>query len=84
MERDRIFLVYLSRTYKNMCPYLKGIHQTLDSWREGRDEDDSKLTRQKLITESVESLKSFDKEAPSVVKLASRLKDDLFALEYLL
>ena len=84
MERDRIFLVYLSRTYKNMRPYLKGIHQTLYSWREGRDEDYSKLTRQKLITESVESLKSFDKEARSVVKLASRLKDDLFALEYLL
>ena len=32
LERDRGFLIYLSRTYKSMCPYLKGIHQTLDSW----------------------------------------------------
>ena len=32
LERDRCFLVYLSRTYKSMCFYLMGIHQTLDSW----------------------------------------------------
>ena len=31
LERDRGFLIYLSRTYKSMFPYLKGIHQTLDS-----------------------------------------------------
>ena len=29
VERDRSFLIYLSKTYTNMCPYLKGIHQTL-------------------------------------------------------
>ena len=26
LERDRGFLIYLSRTYRSMCPYLKGIH----------------------------------------------------------
>ena len=26
-------LIYLSRTYRMMIPYLKGAHQTLDSWR---------------------------------------------------
>ena len=31
LERDRGFLVYLSRTYRNMCPYLKEIHQALDA-----------------------------------------------------
>ena len=31
LERDQGFLIYLSRTYLNMSPYLKGIHQTLDS-----------------------------------------------------
>ena len=40
LERDRGLLVYLSRTYKKMCLYLKGIHQILDSWREGRDKDE--------------------------------------------
>ena len=28
LEHDRGFLVYLSRTYKNICPYLKGVHHT--------------------------------------------------------
>ena len=31
LERDRGFLIYLSRTYRMMAPYLKGVHQTLDS-----------------------------------------------------
>ena len=53
LERDRGFLIYLSRTYKSMCPYLEGIHQTLDSRREGRDEDGWKLTRRELMSESL-------------------------------
>ena len=27
------FIVYMSRTYRGMMPYLKGIHLTLASWR---------------------------------------------------
>jgi hypothetical protein len=26
------FLIYVSRTYSSMVPYLKGIHLTLDIW----------------------------------------------------
>ena len=33
MESIRGFLVYFSRTYRDMNPYLKGLHLTLDSWR---------------------------------------------------
>ena len=36
LESIRGFLVYVSRTYSEMVPYLKGIHLTLDSWRAGR------------------------------------------------
>jgi hypothetical protein len=36
LESIRGFLVYVSRTYSEMVPYLKGIHLTLDSWRLGR------------------------------------------------
>jgi hypothetical protein len=36
LESIRGFLVYVSRTYPEMVPYLKGIHLTLDSWRTGR------------------------------------------------
>ena len=35
----RGFLVYVSRTYKSLVPYLKGLHLTIDSWRKNRDED---------------------------------------------
>ena len=37
LEKDRVFLVYLSRTYRNFCPYLKGVHQILNFQRSGRD-----------------------------------------------
>ena len=39
LERARGYLVYTTRTYPCMVPYLKGIHLTLDSWREGRGPD---------------------------------------------
>ena len=39
LEGNWGYLVYISRTYRSMVPYLKGIHQTLDSWRSGRNED---------------------------------------------
>jgi hypothetical protein len=38
-EKYRGFLVYVSRTYRAMVPYLKGLHLTLDFWRADRDED---------------------------------------------
>lgn len=43
LEKGRGFLVYFTRTYTSLTPYLKGIHLTLDSWREGRDAEGWKL-----------------------------------------
>ena len=40
---DRGFLVYITRTYDILTPYLKGIHLTLDAWRCNRDEDGWKI-----------------------------------------
>jgi hypothetical protein len=37
LEQIRGFLIYVSRTYEWMPPYLKGLHLTIDSWREGRN-----------------------------------------------
>ncbi len=37
LESNRGYLVYLSRTYPALVPYLKGIHLTVDSWRPNRD-----------------------------------------------
>jgi len=38
-ESFRGFLVYVSKAFKSMIPYLKDIHLTLDHWRPNRDED---------------------------------------------
>ena len=45
LERDVGFLVHLSRTFPAIFPYLRGIYNTLNSWRKGRDHDGWKLTR---------------------------------------
>ena len=51
LERDRGFLAYLSRVNRNMCPWLKGVHQTFDSWRVGRDNNSWKINkRERLAT----------------------------------
>jgi hypothetical protein len=44
LERDRGFLVHVQHTYPAITPYLKGLHLTIDSWREGRDSDGWKLS----------------------------------------
>ena len=40
---DRGFLVYVTRTYPAMVPYLKGFHLTIETWRGGRDGEGYKL-----------------------------------------
>ena len=40
---DRGFLVYVTRTYPAMVPYLKGFHLSIEMWRGGRDADGWKL-----------------------------------------
>ena len=86
LEKDRGYLVYISRTYQSMVPYLKGIHQTLDSWRSGRNRDGWKLSPAEL--REFYSTKDYaiagDGEAPLEVKGMTRLKNDLTALDVLL
>ena len=74
----------MSRAHTNGCPYLKHIRQTLDSLREGRDEDGWKLSRRELTSELLENSNEVDKESPSVVEPSSRFKCDMFALELLM
>jgi hypothetical protein len=35
---NRGFLIYVANTYPAMIPYLKGIHLTIEYWRDDRDE----------------------------------------------
>ena len=44
LDRNRLecicsFIVHVSRTYISMVPFLKGLHQAIDSWCPGRDAD---------------------------------------------
>ena len=44
----RGYLNYIVRTYGWMNPYLKGLHNTIDGWRENRDEGGWKMTPKQL------------------------------------
>jgi hypothetical protein len=83
LEKVRGFLVYVSLTYTGMVPYLKGIHLTLDSWRNNRDDDGWKLTSSS--DEYVESkFMVFEEEIPPpTVQPMPRLAQDVEALEEL-
>ena len=48
MLEIRGFLMYVVRTYTWMNPYIKGMHNTIDSWREGRAEDGFKMTAKEM------------------------------------
>ena len=48
LEIDCSCLMYISRTYRLIVDYLKGIHLTLDSWRTGRNVDGWKLSSEEL------------------------------------
>jgi hypothetical protein len=43
LERKRGFLIYVTRTYHIMIPYLKGFHQTHNIWWPNQGEDGWKL-----------------------------------------
>ena len=69
-----------------MVPYLKCIHQTLDSWRSGRKIDIWKLSLEelrKLYVEGDHEISEKTKDSVQV-KTVTQLKGDLFALEELL
>ena len=48
MESTRVFLVYVSRIYRDMISYLEGFHLTKDSWIPYRDEGGWRLRGEEL------------------------------------
>jgi hypothetical protein len=77
---ERGFLIYVTRAFPSMRPYLKGVHLTVDSWRLGRDEDGWKDPT--WCGPPVESGEA-EPEAPETVKAVNRLAWDLEALRIL-
>jgi hypothetical protein len=85
LESYRGFLIYVSRTYPAIVPYLKGIHLTLDSWRPWRAEDAWKMTMSEikvaLDERGLEDIQTPTGGKPtSQVKIAPRLRNDVEAL----
>ena len=89
LEKKRGFLVYVTRTYPAMVPYLKGVHLTLDSWRPYRGEEGWKLSDSEIKANRLYGARelgelefdfSYDSQAPSTVSPVTRLRDDIQAL----
>ena len=81
----RGFLIYVSRTYHMMKPYLKGLHLTVDSWRPARGADGWKLRNADIDllrrnNEGVEDRTVLPAEAPAWLKPVPRLAGDVDAL----
>ena len=97
LEQIRGFLVYVTRTYRWMTPYLKGLHLTLDAWRVDRDEEGWRIGKAERsrhlenkwllhdpeeVDTDVESIEE-DPSAPEFVAPVPRLIDDVTALKKL-
>lgn len=72
LEQIRGFLGYVSQTYPIMATYLKGLHLTIDGWREGRDEEGWRLLGWENTGEN--------EGAPEWVEAVPRLRGDIEAL----
>ena len=75
--------MYVSRIYASMVPYLKDIHQTLDGWREGRDNDGWCLTYAEIKAakdkdDEIQCL--YPKDTSTHVIPSTRLEDDVNCL----
>jgi hypothetical protein len=93
----RGFLLYVTRTYRYMTPHLKGLHLTIDGWREGRDADGwrtrgveigvhANLGRGNGLDERGlygRGACCYRADAPEYVQSMPRLKEDIEALERL-
>jgi hypothetical protein len=78
LESAQGFLIYVSRTYTSMIPFLKGLHLTIDSWRTNPDDDGWRRTghfEPKIKDGVVEAL-----NAPPLVQAVPWLGNDLHAL----
>jgi hypothetical protein len=82
LERKRGFLIYVTRTYPAMVPSLKGIHQTLETWRPNRESSGWK--RKASPGRNLLDAEAHASGPPKfVVEAAPRLAGDLEALQRL-
>jgi hypothetical protein len=78
LESMRGFFIHLMRTYPIITPYLKGMHLTLDGWREHRDSDMWKIPLSEWEDDNITG--PMDDQAPEDLLPAPRLADDVACL----
>jgi len=90
LEQKRGFFVHVQCTYPCITPYLKGFHNTLDSWRPQRDDEGWRLHSEPLHltwdpdAESWEFIRPPSPSSPPTkVKAAPRLASNLKCLQQL-
>ena len=79
-EKYRGYLIHISATYEAIVPYLKGLHLTLDGWREGRDDEGWKDPGWSKFHRNDHELSSYLDKAPTHVDCVRRFKDDMDVL----
>ena len=88
LESDVGYLIYVTRTFPAMKPYLKGFHLTLHGWREGRTDTGWRDSSWGIGRDTEDWFESEEQGAefdvrlgePEVVKPVPRFADDLGAL----
>jgi hypothetical protein len=87
LERGRGFLIYLSRTYPPMTPFLLGLHQTIDGWRSYRHEDGWKMQHAEImVAKGDDEVAEVEEDNPGqndplrLVKAADQLEADMEVL----
>jgi hypothetical protein len=98
LEKETGFMNHLAMTFETISPFLKGLYLTLNSWRNGRDEGDwkvtpkrwkallfAKLANGKISEEELDvELERVDcGEAPALVRACTGLREDLNSLSTL-
>jgi hypothetical protein len=85
LESIRGFLIYVFRTYRSANVYLKGLHLTIDSWRDYRDMEGWKLAGRELLAAQAEGKVEIQDraDAPDYVAAVDRFGSDLGAMEEL-
>lgn len=88
LERCRGFLIYVSRTYRSMKPYLRGLHMTIENWRDNRDEEGWKILKAFDDDDNISSLENHIKKLASspseFVEGVPRLSNDVQVMKKLL
>jgi hypothetical protein len=91
LEKSRGFLIYVSRTYPPLNPFMEGFYFTIDDWRPKRDDEGWRLTQYELEASKgsyeesgvMEVQESADQAPPVRIQEVTRLKDDVDVLRLL-